>query len=77
MRVKNETILLWAGECGLALHAGAVPCFLPGATRDDVVTHDLAWMVASHLDIPNRATRAGHTEANLETALRKIFPNAY
>ena len=48
-----------------------------GQTVDDVKTPACAWTIAHKLDIPREAYGFGLHDKHIETALKRIFPNAW
>ena len=43
----------------------------------DVTNTILAWNIAFRLEIPKEAYHVGLNDKHIETALRRIFPNAW
>jgi len=48
-----------------------------GNTLEDVASPACAWTIAHKLDIPREAYHVGCNGKHIETALRRIFPNAW
>ncbi len=48
-----------------------------GYTKDNVKTKMSAWYVANLIDIPKEAYRIGLNDNHIETALKRIFPQAW
>jgi hypothetical protein len=70
MRVDSTTLARWSKYADLLVRDY-------GKTLADVTEPSCAWLLAYKLDIPREAYREGCNDRHIETALRRIFPNAW
>lgn len=75
MRVHKELFERWNKYAALYLREHALPA---GTVSPVDLTNSVqAWQVAHRLDIPREAYALGLNDSHIETALRRIFPNAF
>ena len=72
MKVDKETLNRWRKYCALYIQdlgygQGLADCKHPAC----------AWTIAHRLDIPREAYHMGCNDTHIETALKRIFPNAW
>ena len=72
MRVQKETLDEWRARVALYIRNLGY-----GNTVDDVRSPSCAWAIAHRTGIPQDAYRAGCHDSHIETALKRIFPNAW
>ncbi|MFA5311685.1 MAG: hypothetical protein WC375_00035 [Methanomassiliicoccales archaeon] len=69
MKVDKPTFLRWQKYVSLLLQEN-------NKTAEDITTGVQAWNVAHKLDIPKEAYHMGLNDTHIQTALKRIFPNA-
>ena len=70
MRVHKELFNRWEKYVRLLLAEHSL-------TVEKIVSPRTAWDIASRLDIPREAYKFDLNDNHIETALRRIFPNAW
>lgn len=70
MKVHKEMFDRWEKYCRLY-------CYDRKAILSDIKNPVLAWNIATRLDIPREAYKCDLNDEHIETALRRIFPNAF
>lgn len=70
MKVHKEMFSRWEKYARLLLQEY-------GATPEKVSTPVSAWNIAHRLDIPKEAYHVGLNDSHIETALKRIFINAF
>ena len=70
MKVSKEMLARWDKYARLLLNEH-------GLSVEKVVKPVQAWDIAHRLDIPKEAYHAGMNDTHIETALKRIFPNAW
>ena len=70
MKVDKPTLTRWTKYCRLY-------CNERGTHTNNVRSKITAWNVAFALDIPKEAYHINLNDTHIETALKRIFPNAW